>query len=141
MPTEKHLPIFVYGTLKRGEVRERMWPRGAVLIEEATARGRLFDLGSYPALADGDDVIRGELWHVREEDLPVTLDSLDAIECYGNEEVDLYVRRIIECRTLGGDVRRAYTYLFANPDELDGVLVVMPDDDGFCRWSGRGRQS
>jgi gamma-glutamylcyclotransferase (GGCT)/AIG2-like uncharacterized protein YtfP len=135
MTTQAHLPIFVYGTLKRGEVRERMWPRGAVSIEEATARGRLYDLGTYPALVDGDDVIRGELWHVSAEDFQMTLDVLDAIECYGNDEVDLYVRRIIECRTLGGEPRRAYTYFFANPNELDGVPVVSPDADGFCRWS------
>jgi gamma-glutamylcyclotransferase (GGCT)/AIG2-like uncharacterized protein YtfP len=48
------LPVFVYGTLKRGEVRAACWPREPVKVEEATVRGALFDLGDYPALVPGD---------------------------------------------------------------------------------------
>lgn len=56
----RHLPIFVYGTLKRGEEREAMWPRWPVRVEAATTLGILYDIGPYPALAAGDDVVEGE---------------------------------------------------------------------------------
>lgn len=129
-----HLPIFVYGTLQRGEVRERMWPRGARRIETGMIRGRLYDLGPYPALTTGDDLVRGELWHVAPEDLQVTLDALDAIECYGHDDVDLYVRRIVAVRRENGQTVDAYTYFFANPDELAKYPVVRPNDEGVCQW-------
>ncbi len=139
--SQEHLPIFVYGTLKRGEVRERMWPRQATMIELATTRGRLFDLGPYPALCDGDDLIAGELWHVNAEHLAVTLDALDEIECYGKDDVDLYVRRIVECRTSDGHVRRAYTYFFADPSLLKDRQRMMPNAAGVCLWQRHSASS
>ena len=61
--------IFVYGTLKRGEVRETSWPRQPVSIEWGTLAGRLHDLGPYPALVEGEDKVLGELWQVEPADL------------------------------------------------------------------------
>lgn len=138
-PTPRHLPIFVYGTLKRGEERERCWPRKPGLVEWGTVRGRLYDLGPYPALTEGDDWVLGELWHVPPSDLETTLATLDAVECYGQDDVDLYVRRIVTCRLLSGEERAAFTYFYANPDELTHTPIVVPDRDGFCQWTARRR--
>ncbi len=130
----EHLPIFVYGTLKRGEVRARCWPRSAAHVVPATTQGWLYDLGPYPALIDGTDTVVGELWFVNESDLVETLRVLDEIECFGVDDVDLYVRVTITCASLAGETFRAYTYHFAHPQDLDSATRVAPDDDGLCRW-------
>lgn len=131
---EEHLPVFVYGTLQRGEVRSHRWPRPPVKVESATIRGLIRDLGPYPALVPGDGMVLGELWHLRAQDLEQTLRVLDEIECYGNEEVDLYVRRVVECATEEGAVKRGYTYFIANPESVRDMPIVAPDEQGRARW-------
>ncbi|MEO8495546.1 MAG: gamma-glutamylcyclotransferase family protein [Planctomycetota bacterium] len=127
--------IFVYGTLQRGEVRERCWPRQPLRIEWATIRGQLRDLGEYPALVAGEDVILGELWHIAGTDMAATLAVLDEIEGFRENEADLYIREIVACRTLDGLERQAYTYRYAKPGEIEMAPSVVPDADGICRWT------
>jgi gamma-glutamylcyclotransferase (GGCT)/AIG2-like uncharacterized protein YtfP len=134
MPPE-NLPIFVYGTLKQGEERAPRWPRPPQRIVSAVTCGQLYDLGPYPALVPGEDRVLGELWFIAPEDIAVTLKVLDEIECFGNEDVDLYVRRITECTTHKGSTERAYVYYFANPDELARANRVRPDASGLCCWT------
>lgn len=129
--------IFVYGTLKRGEERADRWPQEPRSVEPATTKACLYDIGPYPAIVEGDDVVLGELWEIDSQDMPETLRVLDEIECYGNEDVDLYVRRVVECRTLGGETRKAFTYFFAQPSQLKFATLVKPGPDGFCRWNRR----
>lgn len=128
------LPIFVYGTLKRGQIRERCWPHSPVRIETATTLGRLFDVGPYPALLPGSRLVAGELWFVAAEHLEETLRVLDEIECYGNDDVDLYVRRIVPCVTESGRTERAYVYHFADEAELLRYPETPASADGLCRW-------
>jgi gamma-glutamylcyclotransferase (GGCT)/AIG2-like uncharacterized protein YtfP len=130
--------IFVYGTLKQGEVRAPLWPHPPQRIEAATTRGRLYDLGPYPAMVEGDDLIAGELWHIAPEHLEETLTTLDRIECCNQGGVDLYVRKTIACRTLdGGEERQAHTYLYSDEAVLRRFPAVSPDGDGLVRWSKR----
>ncbi len=129
--------IFVYGTLQRGEVREQYWPRKPLRIECAPLRGQRRDLGDYPALIAGEDVILGELWSFMESDVDATLSVLDEIEWYGQDDDDLYVREIVACRTLSGEERPAFTYRYAKPAEIARSPIVQPDDEGFCRWTRR----
>ncbi len=74
-PRETHL--FVYGTLREGGEAAGLL-RGCVLVGPGTVRGRLHDLGAYPALvpAAGDGVVRGEVWRCPVE----VLARLDAYE-------------------------------------------------------------
>jgi gamma-glutamylcyclotransferase (GGCT)/AIG2-like uncharacterized protein YtfP len=129
--------IFVYGTLQRGEVRERCWPRKPVRIEWATIRGQLRDLGDYPALVVGEDLILGELWHIAEADMTATLKALDEVEWFGQDECDLYIREIVTCRTLSGEERPAYTYRYAQLAKIAQSPIVLPGQDGFCHWTNR----
>jgi gamma-glutamylcyclotransferase (GGCT)/AIG2-like uncharacterized protein YtfP len=129
------LPIFVYGTLKRGEQRERCWPHSPLKVESATTRGRLFKLDDYPAMIPGDDLILGELWTIHSEHLSETLRVLDAIEWFGQDDVDLYARVIVECRGATGDLQRAYTYYYAAPEELPAQRRILPDSNGICSWT------
>jgi gamma-glutamylcyclotransferase (GGCT)/AIG2-like uncharacterized protein YtfP len=128
------LPIFVYGTLKRGQCRQRCWPRQPVRVEWAVVRGRLYDLGPYPAMVTGDDLIRGELWHLRPEDVPETLERLDEIEGCVEGTGDQYVRVIIECRDDQDGSHRAYAYQFARRDTIERYPVVTAAANGFCEW-------
>lgn len=129
--------IFVYGTLQRGEVRERCWPCQPLRIEWGTLRGQLRDLGEYPALVAGEDLILGELWHIAETDMEETLATLDEIEWYGQDDDDLYVREVVSCHILSGEERQAYTYRFAKPHEIAMSPIVLPDGGGMCRWTRR----
>ena len=134
----KNLPIFVYGTLKRGEIREKRWPRRPLQILPAWTRGFLHDTGPYPAMVAGTDRVLGELWFVADEDLAETLRVLDRIECYGTGGVDLYVRVTVDCETLPakelpGEQHLAYTYLYA--EDISRHVRVRPSADGYCRWS------
>lgn len=76
--------LFVYGTLKRGECRESMWPRRPLAVRVAYVLGSLYDLGEYPGLWCGDEQpdewVAGELWTIADDDLDVTLRVLDEIE-------------------------------------------------------------
>src|SRR5262245_29758041 len=109
--------VFVYGTLKRGEVRAAMWPKAPLAVEVAEVRGMLFDLGRYPALVAGDERVGGELWHFAAEDLPTTLEELDRIEGYRRMPDDLYRREASECHTASRR-HRAWTYRYARPQDL-----------------------
>ncbi|MBI2480460.1 MAG: gamma-glutamylcyclotransferase [Planctomycetia bacterium] len=129
--------IFVYGTLQRGEVRERCWPRKPVRIEWATIRGQLRDLGEYPALVDGEDLILGELWHIAKADMTATLATLDVVEWFGQDDHDLYTRETVTCRTLAGEEQPAYTYRYARLADVALSPIIIPGPDGFCHWTSR----
>jgi gamma-glutamylcyclotransferase (GGCT)/AIG2-like uncharacterized protein YtfP len=130
----EHLPIFVYGTLKRGQCRERCWPKPPLRVQTAVTRGRLYDLGPYPALVPGDDLVRGELWHLDPGDLPETLEKLDAVEGCVEGTGDQYTRVAIECQDKNGRTHRAYAYQFANPDKITRFPIVTPAPNGHCEW-------
>jgi gamma-glutamylcyclotransferase (GGCT)/AIG2-like uncharacterized protein YtfP len=128
------LPIFVYGTLQRGQERERLWPQRPLRVEEATTVGRLYDLGPYPALVPGDDVVEGELWYVAAEDLSATLKTLDRIEEYSQGSQNLYERRAVRCRNVAGQIREAYAYFYAREADLAGKSPLPHGANGCCRW-------
>ena len=51
--------VFVYGTLKRGERNHEAYCSGALAVEEAVVRGRLYDLtAGYPALIVLEEDVR-----------------------------------------------------------------------------------
>lgn len=131
------LPIFVYGTLKLGEERSCRWPYPPQSVEPAVTRAELYDLGPYPAILPGDDPVAGELWTLDPEHLDHTLRVLDEIECFGVDDVDLYVRRVIPCRTQEGREQFAYAYFLADSRAVANARRVRPDSSGVCCWTGR----
>ena len=89
-------PLFLYGTLLPELVSGEIAGIVAQLepLGPATVRGRLYDLGPYPAavLEPADDVIVGELFRLPQD--PAVLAAFDTYEgCPpGSEEDGLYVR-------------------------------------------------
>jgi gamma-glutamylcyclotransferase (GGCT)/AIG2-like uncharacterized protein YtfP len=125
--------VFVYGTLQQGECRERCWPRPPRKIEPATVRGVLYDLGPYPALIDGDDLVAGELWHLAPEDVSITLAELDRVEAFTTAPDDLYRRVVVTCQTNTSTVQ-AWTYQYARTADLKPAQRILPSTAGLCRW-------
>jgi len=107
-----------------------------LVIEEARVRGALYDLGPYPGLASGEDVIVGEVWRFRAEDMRETLEVLDEIEGFCGSEEDEYRRVVIACET-AAERLEAWTYLYVAVKELRAERRVKADANGVCRWSKR----
>ncbi|AGP34958.1 gamma-glutamylcyclotransferase family protein [Sorangium cellulosum] len=117
------MPLFVYGTLMRGERSHRLLGRAPFLGVARTAPSfELADLGAYPALVrGGSTAVVGELYEPDRE----TLASLDVYEgC-----PDLFRREMIE---LDGGAR-CEAYLMPAGQVLGHLRVASGD------WRARGR--
>ncbi len=114
-------PLFVYGTLMRGEASHALLA-GAPFLGDATtaARFTLVDLGAYPALVEGgSSAVQGELYASSAELLAV----LDAFE----EHPRVYRRAAIELA--GGGAAEAYVL----PAQLARGRPAIAGGD----WRGR----
>ena len=129
------MSVFVYGTLKRGHCREKNWPHAPLDVQPAVARGRLFDLGPYPALVPGDEQVLGELWRFGPEQIDRTLAVLDRVEGHDLGDLSLYTREVIVCYDRAGKACQAYAYVVARQDDLCDALLIGPNADGFCVWT------
>jgi indolepyruvate decarboxylase len=114
--------LFAYGTLmpRDGGIAERDgWSADAV-------RGRLYDLGAFPALVDLDDPAAG--WvegYVRSFDRGELEGPLDTFE-----EVETGLYRRVE--TVTRNERRVWVYLYNRPVPANAAGPLN-------RWSGPGR--
>ncbi len=105
--------FFVYGTLKSGFCRQSAWPFPPESFQAAYVRGKLFDLGPYPGLGEGEEWVRGEIWTIEPRYLKATLQVLDQIEGYEGTPDDLYQRKIVTAYQEDGTGVQAYAYFFS----------------------------
>lgn len=101
MPQEPH--VFVYGTLRRGEINDinrlRPAPR---LAGEARIRGALYDLGAYPGVILGGQAwVQGEVYAVTPE-LERQLDVIEGVAPVPSGE---YTRRHLDVEVAGRMLR------------------------------------
>jgi gamma-glutamylcyclotransferase (GGCT)/AIG2-like uncharacterized protein YtfP len=144
MPTDLNT-LFVYGTLKEGHLRSRMWPHAPQSIEPAMVRGQLLDLGSYPGLIEGDEWVLGELWTLAENHMPRTLAVLDQVEGYDAvADRGLYIRRAIPVWYLHANddpsdqpSRHAFTYLIADRGCIAAGRHIRPAIPVDCRLAAQ----
>ncbi|MCV5331688.1 gamma-glutamylcyclotransferase, partial [Escherichia coli] len=74
----QHL-IFVYGTLRKGEYNHHYLSSAQFLgLHETDAQFSLYDVGSYPALSEGQRSIQGEVYLI-DDDTLVALDKLEDV--------------------------------------------------------------
>jgi gamma-glutamylcyclotransferase (GGCT)/AIG2-like uncharacterized protein YtfP len=125
--------IFVYGTLRRGGVREmeRLFP-GSVFLGVGRVRGRLYDLGEYPGLVLDERAgeVVGEVYRVSGE----TLVALDEIEDFRPDDSfkSLFVRKRVD--VMGDEAtRRCWIYVW-NRQAGPGLALVESGD-----WMARSR--
>jgi gamma-glutamylcyclotransferase (GGCT)/AIG2-like uncharacterized protein YtfP len=113
--------LFVYGTLMstatgalgRG-MRERL-QREARLLGPASTKGRLYDLGRYPALVDSElpaDLVHGEVFALQEPAKSFAwLDKYEGI-VPGQHDHNEYRRVERPVRLAGGQEISAWVYLY-----------------------------
>ncbi len=135
------LTLFFYGTLKRGHANHDPFCRGYLRVEEATVRGRLYDLPfGYPALVVPEEDVRaagttdpvGDASEQRRlgragmqqpdgprvsgelftfDDPEERLPALDHLEGFDPAGPSLYHRVLIPAETSGGDGVLAWAYV------------------------------
>lgn len=133
-------PVFVYGTLRRGQKNYPSYLAGRTLAEyRASTEGRLFFLeeaaeGLYPYLCPGNGRVVGELMVIDPGRYAATLERLDRLEDYlpGDEGTSLYLRRAAPVRLDDGTVRTAWIYYWNGPQ----VGTPIPGGD-FVTWLRR----
>ena len=92
------LRVFVYGTLKPGEINYNRYCAGKVVEERnAIAFGKLFSLPiGYPAMTVGDEAVRGCLLAFTNAAILSALDSLEDYDPNRPVAQNLYNRQQIE---------------------------------------------
>ena len=87
-----YMYLFVYGTLLSTEYNHQTI-KGSKLIGQGSIYGKLFDIGNYPALKEGANIIIGELYNI--DDL--TLKNCDQLEGYNQDEPENspYIRKSV----------------------------------------------
>lgn len=105
---------FVYGTLKRGQSNYPLIAGAVRAVLPATIRGRLYDVGPFPALAHGDETVHGELLLIASEALVDLLVMLDELEGYDAADPtgSFYLREIVAATTADGQEYAAYVYFY-----------------------------
>jgi gamma-glutamylcyclotransferase (GGCT)/AIG2-like uncharacterized protein YtfP len=108
--------VFVYGTLKPGEVNYRRYCEGKIVKEEeAIVWGRLFLLPmGYPALTAGANRIQGYLLSFQDANLLNQLDQLEGYHPDSPLEDNQYLRQSIPVfRPTGEPLGDALAYLMS----------------------------
>lgn len=126
--------LFVYGTLKPGFANFHWIERHVRKTKPGWIRGALVNLGSFPALIEGDGIVKGVLLEIDAEGLQIA----DRIEGYSPQrQRNLYVRQLA-C-FIGDDSTRApaWTYCFARPDQIEAeprLQCAEIDGELFYSW-------
>lgn len=115
------LPVFVYGTMRRGQRLHQVLARATPLgLARTAAAYNLFDLEAFPAMTEGGSTtVTGELWQADKGTMMV----IDAIE--GHPE--FFVRQEIEL----ADGRSAFAWLL-HPGRRDWAIRRIESGD-WCR--------
>ena len=96
--------VFVYGTLMKGETNHH-YLENSTFLGMATIEGYdMYDMGWYPAIIDGDNLIIGELYQVPTNDMP----SIDMLEGEGS----LYIKRCETVNDSNGKSSFAFIYVY-----------------------------
>ena len=129
------LKVFVYGTLKPGEVNYKRYCAGQVVEEKrAIALGQLFDLPlGYPAMTPGESPVQGFVLTFTDPTLLSLLDKLEDYEPQRALEENEYYRQQIETYDFEGQtLGLAWAYLMTSEQvqRFQGVPILS----GW--WSG-----
>ena len=112
--------LFVYGTLLKGMEREFVLSDSQYL-GPAVFQAQLFDLGDYPGIKVGRDLVIGELYEINR----VTLDLLDRLEGYKicEENDSLYLRREVGIQRINGEGVQAFCYFYNHGIKNKNLII------------------
>ncbi len=114
------LKIFVYGSLKPGEINYNYYCDGKVIeIIEANIRGKLFDLPlGYPAAVEGEGKIEGFLYTFHQLDILASIDELEGYQASRSLNENEYYRKVVPIYdSKDGFLTEAWTY-FMTPEKV-----------------------
>ena len=81
--------MFVYGTLRKQEFREHKMNEISLGSKDMAIRGKMYDIGAFPAITLEDGIVHGELHKIGEiskiEEDPHPIMTLDGIEGFEND--------------------------------------------------------
>lgn len=101
----KEVYIFVYGTLLKGQSNYERYLAPLEPVMRGTIEGfNMFDLGAFPAVIYGDDIVKGEIYKV-------SWNMLDRIDRLEGEGV-LYKKEKVKVKSYEYDEVEAYVYLY-----------------------------
>ncbi|MCO8121119.1 gamma-glutamylcyclotransferase [Stieleria sp. TO1_6] len=123
--------FFVYGTLKRGQCREAMWPRQPLQVQPARCQGMLWGRQDYPAMMPGQHQVLGELWTFAISQLATVRAALDRIEGTTNNAADdlYHCHPVTVVRLADESTHQAYAYFYNRNPAADGFQAIEPIDD------------
>lgn len=109
------LPLFVYGTLKKGGTNASIIPADTITSRRsAWVKGALWHGVTYPVLIKGDVQVEGELIVLSVSDAAAVLKEVDKLEGFqGFDEKDLLFRRTIVRTEHDGDWAWVYRPVFS----------------------------
>ncbi len=123
--------LFVYGTLRR-TIKSPMAAvlgRDAIYVGRAFMRGRLYEVGPYPAASESaaaDDKVFGELWRIQQP-TPLFKQLDDYEECSAQyPQPHEYVRKVLPVTRDSGEILLAWCYVY-NLD-TSGLQRIMSGD-------------
>ncbi len=120
-------PVFVYGTLLRGESNHAHYVGDATSTEEATVRGAIVHLPEgYPAYRpEAEGIVHGELVAFAPDRAADAVARLDALEDCDPDAPDasLYHRTRCAATTTAGSVVDAWIYVYAAPIPSDAIAI------------------
>jgi gamma-glutamylcyclotransferase (GGCT)/AIG2-like uncharacterized protein YtfP len=121
--------VFVYGTLRRGQLRDINLLRPApIFISAATLFGTLYQLGDYPGVRlGGSGRVHGEVYQIT----PELERQLDEIEEVWPQPTGEYAKQAVRVKLAGADgvefEQVCLVYEIAE-DQLDGKRVIASGD-------------
>lgn len=124
------IKVFVYGTLKPGEVNYQKYCASSVVdANQAIALGQLFALpAGYPAMTSGDSPVGGYLLSFTNPEVLSALDQLEDYHPQSRASKNLYYRHQIETYDLHGQfVDLAWVYLMTPELVFHLGGVHLPD--------------
>jgi len=121
--------VFVYGTLKPGEVNYQRYCEGKIVsAQPAIALGQLFDLSlGYPAMIPGNNPVQGFLLTFTDPTLLTVLDKLEDYNPQRNPEDNEYSRQQVTIYDLANQsLGEAWIYLMQpeRVQRLGGKLIA-----------------
>ncbi|MES2425826.1 MAG: gamma-glutamylcyclotransferase family protein [Bacteroidota bacterium] len=120
--------LFVYGTLLLSDNEHAAYLRNnASFYHHGKLNGRLFDVGSYPAviLNDADNYpITGSIYRLNNPEALKLLDEYEGITADENED-DWYTRELVSVETVSGSLN-CWVYLYNLP--VDGLTEIISGD-------------
>jgi gamma-glutamylcyclotransferase (GGCT)/AIG2-like uncharacterized protein YtfP len=134
--------LFVYGSLRSGFQNPAYdyISKYFTLIGEAKVKGRLYDMGSFPAAvpAEDDAYIVGELYeHNKASNFSWAIEQLDAYEGVNPEEGEpMLYRRDVVTVYQNGKTTDAWIYWFAGPID-DQPLIPSGDIFDFIHQKSK----